>query len=126
MQANVSVLPSGSTLILDGVCLERGGAYLFTGKRDLASALWMAYRDQSLNATILASSPQIGEHGLSILTYKSNDFYRYGEDLLIYNFSEKQLYALTNATIARQYFEHTGFVPEQQCPPGFAWGWNDR
>jgi hypothetical protein len=105
--------------------LEHGGAYLFTGKRDLASALWMAYRDQSLKATVLSNSPQVGEQGLSILTYKSNDFYPYKENLLIYNVPEKKLYPLTDAKAARQYFEHTGFVPEQACSPGFAWGWNN-
>jgi hypothetical protein len=113
-------------LILDGVCLERGGAYLFTGKRDLASALWMAYQDQSLQATVLSSSPHIGEQGLSIVTYKRNDFYPYGEKLLIYNFSEKKLYPLGNAERTGEYFERTGFVPEEDCPPGFAWGWNDQ
>ena len=126
MQKNISALPPGSTLILDGVCLERGGAYLFTGKRDLASALWMAYGDQSLNATVLSSSPQVDDQGLSILTYRSNDFYPYGEDLLIYNASYKKLYPLTNTNLAKQYFEENGFVPEQECPPGFAWGWNDK
>jgi len=126
MKEHIPVLPAGSTLILDGVCLERGGAYLFTGKRDLTSALWMVYRDQSLQATILSSSPQIGEQGLSILTYKSVDLYPYSEDLMIYNFSEKKLHPLGSGSMARQYFESTGFVPEQACPPGFAWGWNDQ
>lgn len=125
MQENIATFPSGSTLILDGACLEHGGAYLFTGKRDLASALWIASRDQSLKATIISNSPQVGEQGLSILTYKKKDFYPYGEDLLIYNFPEKRLYPLSNADVAKQYFERTGFVPEQACPPGFAWGWND-
>ena len=104
MKETVPALPSGSTLILDGVCVERGGAYLFTGKRDLTSALWMIYRDQSLKATVLSISPQIGEDGLSILTYRSNDFYRYGENLLIYNADEKKLHALCDANVARDYF----------------------
>jgi hypothetical protein len=86
----------------------------------------MAYGDKSVNATILSSSPQVGEEGLSILTYKSEDFYPYAEDLLIYNVSEKKLYGLSNVDMAIQYFEQSGFVPEQQCPPGFAWGWNDK
>lgn len=126
MQTRIAVLPAGSTLILDGVCLERGGAYLFTGKRDLASALWVVYGDPSLQATVLSSSPQVGEQGLSILTYRSIDFYPYGEDLLIYNVPQKRLYPLTNTSTARQYFDSSGFVPEQDCPPGFAWGWNDQ
>jgi hypothetical protein len=125
IQENITALPSGSTLILDGACLERGGAYLFTGKRDLASALWIAYRDQSLNATILSNSPEVEEEGLFIQTYKSNDFYPYREELLIYNVSQKKVYTLSNVNMAKKYFENSGFVPEQDCPPGFAWGWND-
>lgn len=126
MQKNIPALPAGSTLILDGVCLERGGAYLFTGNRDLASVLWMAYDDQSLKATVISNSPQITEQGLSIPVYKKIDFYPYGKDLLIYNFPQKKLYGLSSADKARQYFERTGFAPEQECPPGFAWGWNSK
>jgi len=126
IRENVPALPAGSTFILDGICLEQGGAYLFTGKRDLTSTLWMTFGDQSLNATVLSSSPQIGEQGLSILTYNNNDLYPYGKDLLIYNFAQKRLYPLTDANTARQYFESTDFVPEKDCPPGFAWGWNEQ
>jgi hypothetical protein len=126
IQQNVPTLPAASTFILDGVCLQQGGAYLFTGKRDLTASLWMVYGDPTLNATVLASSAQIGEEGLSIVTYNSKDTYSYGKDLLIYNFIQEKLYALTDADTARQYFRSTNFVPERNCPPGFAWGWNDR
>jgi hypothetical protein len=126
IQGNVPVLSSGSMLILDGVCLQEGGAYLFTGKRDLTSTLWMLYGDQSLNATVLSNSAQIGEKGLSVVTYNNQDTYPYGKDLLIYNFTQKKVISLSDAGTARQYFKSTGFVPEKDCPPGFAWGWNDR
>lgn len=126
IQKNVPGLSSGSTLILDGVCLERGGAYLFTGKRDLTSALWIAYRDPGLNATVLSSSPQIADDGLSVLTYKRSDFYPYAGNLFIYNAAQKELHSLSDANAAREYFERTDFVPERDCPPGFAWGWNEQ
>jgi hypothetical protein len=126
MLEDLPTLPSGSTLILDDVCLERGGAYLFTGTRDLASALWLAYGDKSLNATVLSNSPQIEEQGLFIQTYNHNDFYPYGKDLLVYDFSGEKVYPLRNVKMARQYFEQTGFIPEEDCPPGFAWGWNNQ
>ena len=123
---NVPELPAGSTFILDGVCLQQGGAYLFTGTRDLTSALWMAYGEPSLQATVLASSARVGKEGLSIITYNNYDSYPYGKDLLIYNVAQKKLYSLTDIDSARQYFQHVNFVPEKDCPPGFAWGWNDR
>jgi hypothetical protein len=126
LKENVPALPVGSTFVLDGVCLEKGGAYLFTGKRDLTSTLWMVYGDPSLQATVLASSAKIAENGLSVATYNNNDIYPYGKNLLIYNFSQKKLYSLTDADAARQYFQSTNFVPERDCPPGFAWDWNDR
>jgi hypothetical protein len=126
LKENVPALPVGSTFVLDGVCLEKGGAYLFTGKRDLTSALWMVYGDPSLHATVLASSAKIAENGLSVATYNNNDIYPYGKNLLIYSFSQKKLYSLTDADAARQYFQSTNFVPERDCPPGFAWDWNDR
>lgn len=122
----IPVLPVGSTLILDGVCLQKGGAYLFTGKRDLTSTLSMVYGDPSLQATVLAGSAKIAENGLSVVTYNNTDMYPYGKNLLIYNFTQKKLYALIDADAARQYFQSTNFVPERDCPPGFAWGWNDR
>jgi hypothetical protein len=126
IQKNVPALPAGSTFILDGICLQQGGAYLFTGTRDITSVLWMAYDDPSLNATVLSYSAQIGEHGLSVTTYNNQDTYPYGENLLIYNFVQEKLYPITDADTARQYFNNANFVPEKNCPPGFAWGWNDR
>jgi hypothetical protein len=126
IKENIPALPVGSTLILDGVCLEKGGAYLFTGKRDLTSTLWMVYGDPSLQATVLASSAKIAENGLSVLTYNNTDVYPYGKNLLIYSATQEKLYSLMNADTARQYFQSTNFVPERDCPPGFAWGWNDQ
>jgi hypothetical protein len=85
----------------------------------------MAYGDTSLQATVLANSAQIGDNGISIVTYNNNDTYPYGKDLLIYNYVQKKLYSLADVTTARQYFQSTHFIPEKDCPPGFAWGWND-
>jgi hypothetical protein len=125
IQQKISSFPAGSTFILDGLCFQQGGAYLFTGKRDLTSALSITYEDPNLNATVLSSSAKIGEQGLSITTYNLQTTYPYGEDLLIYNFGHQKLYSLVDADTARQYFKNTDFIPEKDCPPGFAWGWNE-
>lgn len=124
IREQVPALPTESTLILDGVCLEHGGAYIFTGKRDLAATLIMSYRDQSIWATAITNPPKIGEERLSVFTFREADDFPYGEKLLIYNFEQKRLYPLTDAEIARRYFENANFDPSRDCPPGFAWGWN--
>jgi hypothetical protein len=86
----------------------------------------MIYQDPGMQATVLASSAQVGEQGLSVVTYNNDDVYSYGKDLLIYNAAQKKLYSLVDVETARQYFENANFIPEKDCPPGFAWGWNDR
>jgi hypothetical protein len=117
-------LTPSSTLILDGVCLEYGGAYAFTGKRDLAAVLRLAYRDTSLDAAAITNRPRIEAEGLSLLTYRSWDSFAYGDDLLVYDYSRKTIRPLPDVDSAQDYFEHNGFAPERDCPPGFAWGWN--
>lgn len=126
MQQHVPALPAQSTVILDGVCLEQGGAYIFTGKRDLGYRLRMAYPGQNLWATAISNTPRIEAAGLSVLSFRDYVFFPYGEDLFVYNFSQKRLYPLTDEESARLYFQQSNFVPERDCPAGFAWGLNSR
>ena len=67
IQAHNPALPSGSTLILDGFCIQQGGAYILNGRRDLAGIFSIAYQDQSLKAAASERSPEIGEDGLTLL-----------------------------------------------------------
>ena len=117
-------LPARSTLILDGVCLEHGGAYAFTGKRDVAALLQMAYADPNLWATAITTTPRVEPGQLSVFTYRDWDSYPYGDTLLVYNDRQKEAHRLADLSAAQQYFQASGFVPERDCPPGFAWGWN--
>jgi hypothetical protein len=125
VRVHVPSLPAGSTLILDGVCLEHGGAYIFTGHRDLAAVLQTIYHDDSIWATAITHTPQLGPGGLTILTQTDYADYAYGDKLLVYQYSQKKIYDLTDAEAARQYQAASQFVPERDCPPGFAWGVNE-
>jgi hypothetical protein len=124
IRQNIPTLSPGSILILDGTCLEHGGAYIFTGGRDIAGVMIIAYHDKSLRATAILQEPKIGEQGVMIFTYRRETYYPYSEKLLLYNAGEKRVYQLTDATAARHYFQHSHFNPDEDCPPGFAWGWN--
>jgi hypothetical protein len=123
IRTHFSALPAGTTLILDGVCLEHGGAYIFTGKRDLAGVLIMAYRDRSLWATVISHSPKIEADGLTIETYGTVS-YPYSDRLLVYNITSQESARLTDAATTQRYFQSTAFKPERDCPAGFAWNWN--
>jgi hypothetical protein len=125
MRQYTPALSPGSTLILDGACLEYGGAYIFTGGRDIAGIVKMAYDDPSLHATAIVQNPKIEEQGISILTYRREIFYPYSEKLLVYNADQKRTYPLIDAGATRRYFQQSNFNPDRDCPPGFAWGWNN-
>jgi len=126
LHAPVEALPADSDLILDGVCLERGGAYLFTGHRDLGSALRLRTGDETLSATALTNPPDLQAAGLALLTYGEPTYYTYGQNLYVYHYEQKVLHRLPDAASARAYFasNRRGLAPERDCPPGFAWGLN--
>jgi hypothetical protein len=117
-------LPAGSAVILDGACLEHGGAYVFTGGRDVAGIMAIVYHDRSLRATSIDQDARVAESGVLISTYRRETIYPYGERLFLYNVEQKKVYRLINAAAARAYFRGSTFRPERDCPPGFAWGWN--
>jgi hypothetical protein len=118
-------LPAGTTLVLDGVCLEQGGAYVFTGHRDIGPALQSLYDDDSLWATAVTHAPQITEEGLTLLTHTDYTTYPYSARLLVYQASQQQVYSLNDRAAAEAWQAASGFLPEADCPPGFAWGRNE-
>ena len=124
IRQRLPALAPGSAVIVDGACLEHGGAYLFTGGRDVAAVLAIAYGDPSLQGTAVIEPARVGPDGLAISTFRRERTYPYGENLLIYNAAQRQVYRLTDAAVARGYFQRSGFDPVGDCPPGFAWGWN--
>ncbi|MBK9715238.1 MAG: hypothetical protein IPO81_28710 [Kouleothrix sp.] len=124
IRQRLPTLAPGSAVIVDGACLEHGGAYLFTGGRDVAALLAIAYGDPSLQGTAVIEPARVTADGLAISTFRRERSYPYGENLLIYNAAWKQVERLTDAAAARGYFQRSGFDPARDCPPGFAWGWN--
>ena len=118
-------LPHGSTVILDGVCLEQGGAYVFTGHRDIGPALQSLYDDDTLWAAAITHSPKMTAVGLTLLTHTDYNTYPYGASLIVYQASQQHLYVLTDQAAAEAWQAASNFAPEVDCPPGFAWGRNE-
>jgi len=118
-------LPPQRILLLDGVCLERGGAYVFTGQRDLAGRLRIIYDDPSLWATAPSQPPVLEEDYLVVHTYET-DVYSYDDKLVVYDYRTGRVYPLSSREVAQQYYDTLGFNHERECPPGFAWGWGEN
>ena len=112
-------LPTGSTLILDGICPYIGPAIVFESSWDLAGALIPSYRDHTIRADVVTPNLQVEEDGVSTALYGVKYRYRY-ENLFIYHFGQKRAYSIPDAEAARRYFET--FSPDKSngCPQGYA------
>jgi hypothetical protein len=119
--ADVPRLSPGSAVIIDGACFERGGAYVFTGHRDVRGVLTIRYGQSDVDGSAITKPPKIMSGGLSVHTFGESDFFPYGETLIIYNVAERRAYRLVDRERARRYFDESGFRPQQDCLSGFAW-----
>jgi hypothetical protein len=111
-------LPSGSTLILDGVCPYQGPAIVFESHWDLAGALAVQYGDPSLKADVVTPSLKVEDGGLSTVIYGYYVHYPYGERLFVYHPGRDQVHAMTDAEAARAYFERAYPDLSRGCPKG--------
>lgn len=110
-------LPTGSTLILDGVCPYVGPAIVFESNWDLTGVLMMLYRDYTLRADVVTPNLKVREEGLSTLLYGGESHYPY-KKMFIYHFGRKMTYPLTDAASARRYFQTFNPDHNSGCPQG--------
>jgi hypothetical protein len=100
---HVPTLPSGSTLLLDGICPYIGPAVVFHSQSDLRGALAVTYRYSNLEAAVVKPALKVKEEGISTLTYGEEQLYPY-KHLFVYHFGRKMTVQLENAESARRYF----------------------
>jgi hypothetical protein len=79
----VPVLPSGSTVLLDGVCPYVGPGIVFEGPWDLAGVLQIAYGDPSLRADVITPRLDVRDDGVTTQIYGAPTFYGYSNMLAI-------------------------------------------
>jgi len=118
IRANITSLPAGSTLILDGVCPYIGSGIVFEGEWDLAGALQIIYHDPILRADVVTPKLRVGEDGLTTSMYGTPRHYRYGDDLLLYDLRHKAVHRLVDAEITRRYFAARKLDHSSGCPEG--------
>jgi hypothetical protein len=121
IRAQLPDLPAGSAVLIDGVCLERGGAYVFTGARDVRGLLWSLYRRRNLEGTAVSQRPTVTATGIEVPTFSRTVVLPYGEHLVVYNGATGAITRLPDERSARDYFARPESGANLRCPPGFAW-----
>ena len=124
--SDVPALPRGGALILDGVCLEKGGAWVLTGARDLPGLLDLRYGAEQLRAATISRPVVVDPGGIHVKAFNSVAFFRYENGLVVYNYRRRSTYRLRNQGDAEHYFASRQFRPERDCPTVFAWGLEGR
>ncbi len=117
VKRDVPTLPSGSTLLLDGLCPYVGPAPVFDSWWDISAALRLVYRDDSLAGDIVKPSLEITEEGIYTHIWdKRIGPYRY-QTLLVYNLQRSHVQRLPGPLAAREYF--AAFDPDRDssCRP---------
>lgn len=108
-----------STVILDGVCPYVGPAVVFESNWDLAGAIGMLYGDHSLRADVVTPRLSVDDTGLTTDIYGGNrSHYPYGDRLFVYHAGRREAHRLTDAEVARRYFDTVSPEFGAGCPPG--------
>lgn len=109
-------LPSGSTVIVEGICPYHGPAVIFETWWDLGPALTLTL-GKKLEADLLNRRSQLERDGLRTRVYGDSRFYPFGSDLYLYNPIARSHVALPDFGSARSAIEGWG-APWRNCPPG--------
>lgn len=114
---DLSSVPSGSTVMLDGVCPYHGPAVVFETSWDVAGALSLALGRELMGDAV---SPRMSVTSLGLRTsmYEQEAFYPYGTGLYAYNPHLRVVAPLTNAHQAQAYFRRPGRWPTP-CPRAY-------
>jgi hypothetical protein len=113
IKRGLPTIPSGTTLILDGVCPYLGPAIVFESSWDLQGALRVMYRDSTLLADVVTGRLSKGPQGLSTRHYNVVRLYPYGPDLILFSRTQRTTVRLINADVAR-----TELGSPTACPDG--------
>ena len=110
-------MPSGTTLILDGVCPFSGPAVVFETDWDLRGALQAMHGDKTILADVVGPYMRVTDEGSVTSAYGYETFYRYGENMMVFDFERKTTHVLPDREAACQYFTTISRGPAA-CPRG--------
>jgi hypothetical protein len=119
IEQNVPTFPKNSVFILDGVCPYQGPGIVFESQWDLKGALQIVYKDPTIQADIVTPRLKLGNEGIQTQTYTFRSDYPYSS-VFIYNFKNKQLYAIRDRAAGEVYFQTFNPDFNNDCPPASA------
>lgn len=107
--------PSGSTLLIDGICPYQGPGIIFETNWDVSGMLQI-YFDATLSGDVVKRNLEIREDGIRTTLYDDviND-YPYGDKLFVYHVKREEVISLDSEERARAHFSSS---PTERCPPG--------
>jgi hypothetical protein len=120
----VPMLPSGSTLLLDGECAYIGPAIVFESSWDLAGVVRLLYQDRTLRADIVSARLEIDASEVwTWLSVPADHFsYPYANGILIYNRLHGVVVPIRDAGEMERYLERYNRTRDNGCP--FGWPGN--
>jgi len=114
---HVGKLPSGTTLMLAGICSYEGPAIIYEADWDLAGALRLHYGDRTLSADVLRPGYYtFTPTGIATILYEGEDDYDFDSKLLLYDYRSKTSYPLKDKETAFPLLSHSRL--DANCPGG--------
>ena len=110
-------LPSGTTLLVDGVCRYVGPGIVFETEWDMAGAVQLLYGDPTLRANVLNPRLRLQPDSVILPIYTMEAVYPYGDRLILYDIVQNRTCRLTNLETARDSLRSATAIGAG-CPPG--------
>jgi hypothetical protein len=107
-------IPSGSTVLIDGLCPFIGPAIVFETQWDVTGMLRMVYGDPTLLGNVVGPEFALDVDAVVLSHYVAYE-YPYGDQLFVYDVGRRRLRSLTSLADARRYFEQRA---DPSCPAG--------
>jgi hypothetical protein len=105
IDAEFSVLPEGTVLLLDGICPYTGPGVVFETQWDVAGMLRLHYDDASLLGNVVRPNIEVTPEGIRTLLYDDVvHFYPYTSEPLVFDVRNGTAVRLTTEADARHYF----------------------
>lgn len=115
-RADLAGIPSGSTVILDGICPYHGPGVVFETWWDSGPALSFAL-GRPVEGDVVSPRLQLTPSGIETWIYSQPRLHPYGERLYIYHAALRRVVRLPGPEAARAYFK----TPRRRfrCPEGY-------
>jgi hypothetical protein len=116
LDETLPALPSGSTVLLHGVCPYLGPAVVFESRWDFAGMLQVHHRDRSIRGDVTSGDIVVGLQAVRTRIYGVEGLYPYGEALSLYDRRAGTIEALKDQATARRRLAPSERTNE--CPAG--------